>query len=319
MSRAAAMERASSSMPAAAEVPAGVLRRALLGAALVLGAIAWAYWPVLSGLVREWWNNEDYSVGGLVPLIAAYLLWADRRKLAQLPVRPAWLSGLAALLAVQGLWVYGFLHVYESIERYALLLTAMAALLLICGWRVTLHLKWVLLFGLLMIPPPGRIQNLISAPLQDVATVGAVMALELIGMTVDREGHVIVLNEDTRLAVAEACSGLRMLTAFMVVAATLAFLVERPAWQRTVVVLSSVPVAILCNLIRLVVTALLFVLVGSGVAEKFFHDFAGVLMMPLAVAILMCELWILKQLVLAEHEPPAASASGASQRRRART
>ena len=85
----------------------------------------------------------------------------------------------------------------------------------------------------------------------------------------------MVLNHEVRVAVAEACSGLRMLTAFVVVAAALAYVVNRPRWQKAALVVSSVPVAILCNLARLVATAILFMLVSSEFGERFFHDFAG--------------------------------------------
>jgi exosortase len=107
----------------------------------------------------------------------------------------------------------------------------------------------------------------------------------------------MLLNGDTPVAVAEACSGLRMLTAFVVVAAFMAFVLRRPAWQRIALVASSVPIAIVCNLVRLVATAELFVLVSSDIGERFFHDFAGLTMMPLAVLMLVGELWLFSVLV----------------------
>ncbi len=89
-----------------------------------------------------------------------------------------------------------------------------------------------------------------------------------------------------------------MLTAFVVVSATLAYVVNRPRWQKVALVLSSVPVAILCNLIRLVVTAILYMVASGETAERFFHDFAGLTMMPLAVLILIGELWIMARLIV---------------------
>ena len=157
-----------------------------------------------------------------------------------------------------------------------------------------------MLFLFLMVPLPGRIHNLISGPLQKLATTGAVFCLELIGITVAREGNIIVLNDRVPVAVAEACSGLRMLTAFVVVASVLAYIVNRPRWQKVVLLCSSVVVAIVCNLIRLVVTAGLFLYTSSAAAERFFHDFAGWTMMPLAILLLLGELWIMAQLVVDE-------------------
>jgi exosortase/archaeosortase family protein len=111
----------------------------------------------------------------------------------------------------------------------------------------------------------------------------------------------LVLNERTRLAVVEACSGLRMLTAFIVVAATLAYVVKRPRWQKAIVLLSSIPVAIACNAARLIVTAWLFLWASSETAERFFHDFAGLTMMPLAVLLLVAELWLMNKIVSGKH------------------
>ena len=182
-----------------------------------------------------------------------------------------------------------------------MVLTVVGIVLLVGGRRVAREVRWILVFLLLMVPLPGRIHNLISGPLQNLATAGAVVSLELSGVTVIREGNVMLLNGDVAVAVAEACSGLRMLTAFVVVAATLAYVVKRPFWQKATLVVSSIPLAILCNLIRLVVTAVLYLVASGETAERFFHDFAGLTMMPLAVLLLIGELWIMARLVVEDH------------------
>ena len=106
-----------------------------------------------------------------------------------------------------------------------------------------------------------------------------------------------------------------MLTAFVVVAATLAYVVERPRWQKAVLVISSVPIAIACNLARLCVTAVLYVVASSETAERFFHDFAGLSMMPLAVLILAGELFLMARLVVPEEQAANGQASTAAARR----
>jgi len=267
-----------------------------VAALALLGIVIWSYAQTIAPLVREWMEDDDYSVGQLVPLAALYLLWHDRKKLAQCRMAPAW-SGIAVILLAQIVRVIGFAEMYESIERYALVLTIVGVVLLVAGWQVSRQLVWILLFLFLMVPLPGRVHNMIAGPLQNLATAGAVMTLELLGIMVSQEGNVMVLNDNVPVAVAEACSGLRMLTAFIVVASVLAYIVKRPWWQKAVLVVSSIPVAIICNLIRLVVTAILFLVTSSQVAERFFHDFAGWTMMPLAVFMLLGEMWILSRLV----------------------
>jgi exosortase len=297
--------------------PSPESQRDLFGLAVaipVLGLLVWAYWPILSMLVIEWGRDQDYSVGQLVPFVALYLLWHERHAVRKCKIKPCW-WGIGVILLAQAARLFGLLFLFESAERYSMVLTFIGLVLLIYGWDVFRKTQWILLFLFLMIPLPGRIHNLISGPLQGIATAGAVVLLELFGTTVVREGNVIMLNDSQPLAVAEACSGLRMLTAFVVVAATLAYVVNRPRWQKGIVVASSIPVAIICNLARLFVTAQLYLVASSDTAERFFHDFAGLSMMPLAVLILAGELVLLSKLVIPEgtHQPagrrPGSAAS----------
>ncbi len=267
--------------------------------ALVVAAMVWSYWPTMYNLFLDWQRDDNYSVGQLVPLAALYLVWQERHGLSRCRVTPCWWGLVLVLLGEAGR-AFGLLWLYESAERYALVLTIIGTVLLAAGRDVFRHVRWILLFLFLMVPLPGRIHNLISGPLQTWATTGAVFCLELFGMTITREGNVMVLNHTVEVAVAEQCSGLRMLTAFIVLAATLAFVVKRARWQKIVLLVSSIPVAIACNIVRLVATAALFATVSSDAAEKFFHDFAGWTMMPMAIFVLMFELWIMAKLVVDE-------------------
>jgi exosortase len=269
-------------------------------AALCL-SLAWAYWSTAAGLYREWQNDPNYSVGQLVPLAALYLLWNDRECLARCSVAPYWWGIGVVLVALAGR-LFGLVWLYESAERYAMVLTIVGLALLIGGRQVFRSVFWILAFLFLMVPLPGRIHLLISGPLQQTATSGAVFGLELLGIMVGRQGNQILLNQEVPINIAEECSGLRMLTAFIVVAATLAYVVQRPRWQKVVLVCSSIPIAILCNIVRLIVTAFLFLNLRSELAERFFHDFAGVTMMPLAVLLLLAELWIMSKLVVPEEQ-----------------
>jgi len=270
-----------------------------------LATLTWAYWTTIYALASDLDRDENYSVGLLVPFVAVYLAWRERAALGACQLRPSWWAGIGLLLVAQAGRFYGLVYLFESAERYALVLTIAGLVLMVAGWQVFRRLAWVLLFLFLMIPLPGRIHNMISSPLQSQATTGAVFLLELFGAAVHRAGNVLTVN-DAEVAVAEACSGLRMLTAFVVVAATLAYLVNRPRWQKAVLLASSVPIAIACNLARLVITAALFGAGYSKAAETFFHDFAGLAMMPLAVFILAGELWLMKRLVIADPAPHAA-------------
>lgn len=273
------------------------------------GALVWCYWPVLASLHLDWMTDENYSVGQLVPFAAVFVLWHKRSALSAMKPRICW-AGAGVICLSLLMRLAGLVYLYESAERYAMLLSLYGVVLLCMGWKATWSLRYILTFLLLMIPLPGRVHNLISGPLQNQATAGAVFCLELLGVTVTQSGNTIVLNHATELAVAEACSGLRMLTAFVVVSAVLAMIIQRPSWQKFVLLASSIPVAIVCNLIRLLVTAYLYMTLDSAVAEKFFHDFAGLVMMPLAIGMLLGELWLMQALTIAEQPDKTQEPAG---------
>lgn len=280
--------------------------------AVLLGALGWCYWATLRGLFAEWRASDEYSVGMLVPLVAIFVLWSQRKRLFAPPWRVAW-SGLLVFAAAQAVWFLGVFRDHVSLTRYSLVFALVSVVIVVLGWRVALRLKWLALFLMLMVPLPGRVHDAVSLPLQDIATRSAVFNLELLGFWVTRAGNIITVNEVTQVAVAEACNGLRMLTAFVFVCATMAFIVGRPPWQRAIVVLSAIPIAVVTNTIRLVATVILFDLTRTDFAERFFHDFAGILMMPLAIAVVLGELWLLQRLTTAP--PPARAAAARTARK----
>ncbi len=277
----------------------------VVAGALLLAVTAWSYWATIVDLFKEWQRNEDYSAGQLVPLVALVFLWVERKRLAECVLKPCWWGGITLLVLAQSGRAFGLLFMFESAERYSLVLAIWALVLLVAGRHVLQRVVWILLFLFLMVPFPGQIHNRISGPLREMATSGSVFLLEVFFSGIRREGHIIHVGDHT-LGVLEACSGLRMLTAFIVVAAFIAYMVKRPRWQKAVVVLLSIPIAVACNVIRIFVTALLIVLVGSEVGEKFFHDFAGLVMMPAAVMLIFSELWLLEKLVEPEPDPKDA-------------
>ena len=268
----------------------------------LLAVTAWSYWRIVASLFREWNINDDYSAGQLVPLVALFLVWRERKNLRKCRLKPCWLLGIALLILAQATRFFGLVFMFQSIDNYSLVLTIAGLVLMVADWQVFRCVSWILLFLFLMLPLPGRVHNLISGPLQSMATTGAVFFMEAFGVRVSQQGNVMMLNQDTPLAVAEACSGLRMLTAFIIVAAFIAYMVKRSRLQKAVVLASSIPVAVICNIIRIFVTAVIMLHLSSEAADKFFHDFAGIVMMPIAVLLIFGELWLMEMLTLPETE-----------------
>lgn len=264
-------------------------------ATLLLATLA-SYWDLLRDLIAFWQQNGDYSVGMLVPFAAVYLIWSRRAALRDVDVRPA-ATGLALLLVAQAMRIAGLYWAYESLERLSLVMSIWAVVWACGGWALLMRLRWILLFLLIMLPLPGRVHDAIALPLQQYATALAVFGLELSGYFVGRDGNVLHLDGTTTVMVAEACSGLRMLMAFVFTAALLAFVVQRPVWMRVVLLLSSVPVALLCNGLRVFATSVAVHHLDDPILETQFHDWAGLAMMPIAIGALLGKLHLMQAVV----------------------
>ena len=262
----------------------------ILSIAALTACFAWSYRADLLDLWYVWLRSDEYSSGMLVPILAGYVLWLRRDRLRQVHVRWSVL-GLIGLTVAQAFRVFGLIYMYQSAERLSIVMTIGSCVLLLGGKVLFRKTFTVLLFLLLMLPWPARLQNKIALPLQGYATDSAVFCLETLGYDVISEGTVIHIG-DTSVAVAEACNGLRMITAFFVIAGLVALIARRSTWEKVAVFLSSLPIALICNTIRLAVTAIAFTIIKGETYEKVFHDFGGYAMMPLALGIIVFELWI---------------------------
>jgi exosortase len=266
----------------------------------VIAALLWSYWATVTELWEIWMGSDEYSAGVLVPLLALYVVWLRRREIGCNGFRPAAAAGGVAFLFAQVIRGVGLRFMYGSGERLSLILSLGALILLLCGWSVLRKTATILLFLCLMLPWPNRIQSAISLPLQNWATTSAVFCLELLGYGVQRDGNIIhIVGTDASVAVAEACNGLRMVTAFFVIGSLVVLLAQRAWWEKTLVFASSVPIAMICNTLRLTATAIAFTLIKGQYWPKMFHDFGGYAMMPVALAMVVGEFWILTLLTTA--------------------
>jgi exosortase len=289
----------------AARLPAGAPRSGsylayAIGGLIVLAALLWSYGPTITDLLKEWKISDEYSCGKLVPFLTVYVLWLRRRDLWSVPVRPALLLGMGGFLLAQAVRALG-LDFYSFAERFSIVLSLAAVVLLILGWRYLAKLATVLLFLCLMLPWPHRIQGIVTLPLQRWSTTSAVFCLELAGYEVRQDGNEITMGT-VHVAVAEACNGLRMITAFFVITGLVVLLVKRAWWEKLIILASSLPIAFLCNTLRLAATAVCFTIIKGEEVEQWFHDWAGYAMMPLALALVVGELWLLARLTTSPME-----------------
>jgi exosortase len=279
--------------------------RALAALAAALGTLLWAYWTTLNETARQWASDPQYSHGYLVPVFAAFLLWTRRQRLVPAALRPSgW--GAAFLLGGVLLRLGGTFFHFEWFDPLSLLPSLAGVCLLLGGWAA---LRWcwpAILFLFFMIPLPYTVSVLLARPMQNVATVASTFLLQTLGWPALSEGNVILINE-VELNIVEACSGLRMLVIFFALSTAVVLVVQRSAWEKAVIVLSSLPIALVANVLRITLTGVLHDAVDDKGAHEFFHDMAGWLMMPVALALLVIELRVLSKLFI---EPPRRWAYG---------
>lgn len=263
-------------------------------------ALFWADWPSLRGMISRWSSDPRYSHGFLVPAFAVYLAWSRRAMLASAPPRPsplglAWIIG-GAFLGLIGARFY--LAWFESLA----LLPSLAGICLIAWGRPALRWAWPsIAFLIFMLPLPYQVEVSLGAPLQRAATAASTYALQTIGLPAVAEGNIILID-DARIGVVEACNGLGMLLMFFAFASAIALAIRRSAIDRALIVFSAAPIAFLANVSRIAATGVLHRFAGGPAADSFYHDLAGWLMMPAAMIVFWMEMGLLSHLFTG---PPA--------------
>lgn len=270
--------------------------------------LLWAFWSSFVEMSGRWANDPQYSHGYIVPIFACVLLWF-RRETFPFESVGVNLWGLALLLVAVVFRVASaqlYLEWFESLS----LIPMVGGLVLLCfGWRVLLWAAPAIAFLAFMIPLPYSIETAMRGPLRRLGTISSTYVMQMLGLRAYSEGNVIVMDSNS-IGVAEACSGLRMLVIFFALSTAVAMISQRAWWERLIVVLSAVPIALIANITRITVTGMLFEYAGAEIAEKVFHDLAGWLMMPYGLALLGLESWVLSRLFIQEDEVPLPPVTG---------
>jgi exosortase len=266
-------------------------RSRLFGTFAFSVAIAILFRALLAGCMNRWMTEPQYSHGFAIPVMALGLGWFRREKFLPGTARSG-LYGLALILfGIAGHVAAVYCYV-EAIDAISFLLVAMGTTLLIWGRRAFWGLWPAILFLGFMLPLPFQIERALSGPLQILGANEAAWYIQTFGIPAIAQGNTILMG-DTRLGVAEACSGLRMLLVFLAISTAAVIISRRMAWEKLLMLMSALPIALICNVARIVATALVHQSLGRATADLVFHDLSGWLMMPLAMLLLFLELKLL--------------------------
>ncbi len=238
--------------------------------AAVLGVL---YWGILRDLALQWWDDANYSHGFLVPIFTAFLLWRQRAQLTELRPHgsmlglPILLTGIAALLL-------GDIGAENFLMRSSLIVILAGLILFHLGPRIFRVVLFPLGFLFFMVPLPAILFYAVTFPLQHFAAQQAAWMLDLLGVPVFLDGNIIQLSQIS-LGVTEACSGIRSLISLLGGAVAWAYLLLPAGWPTVAFVASTLPITIVANAGRVVLTGLIAQWLGVEYASGFFHEFAG--------------------------------------------
>lgn len=277
---------------------------AWIGIGVFIVVLIFAYANSFERVLREW-KTPEYSHGYLIPAFAAALLWLRRELFDRdFPNWERWV-GVGVLALGILIRVYAARTVRPIIDDASFIPCVLGVFIMVGGLRVVRWAGPPICFLAFMYPMPGVLRDNILRPLQSVATKFSVYAMQTLGVETYADGNVIHL-EKMEMNVVDACSGLRMLTILLALAVAMVMVLSnRPWWERLAVLLSAGPVALLVNVIRITITGLMYNMnVSSEIANKFFHDFAGYIMMPMALGLLYLEVTILSKLVIETDDRP---------------
>jgi exosortase len=251
-------------------------------AVVVLTAVALVvcYAPTLRGMFGQWSNDEDMSHGFLVPVVILWIIWRERGRWQGLEPDPSW-WGFAILASAAGLQFAGVLGAGLFAGSVALLVSLAGAVLCIGGFAWLRALAFPLILALFMLPKLAIVYNQVTLPLQLAASRIAADILTFAGIGVIREGNILDVGGH-KVAVVEACSGIRYLLSLGFMAVVFAYLSDSKPWMRLVLLAAAVPLAILANAVRVAAAGWLPPLEG-GVP----HAICGLFIFVLCMATLV--------------------------------
>ena len=256
---------------------------------LIIGALfGFLFRSEIDGIINRWVTDSSWSHGFLIPLFSLYFIDQHKREILNLRTRPNYLG---LLLLICGIIFYPFniIHFQYGYLRPMVMIASLGAIVLFLGGWLLVKYTWLpIAFLVFAVPLPQRFYNSLTIPMRRWAATVASGLLNLVhDLEASANGVVIDVfyrgqSLEPALDVAEACSGMRLLLAFMALGVAMAYIHERRLWQRLVLVVSTVPIAVLCNIVRVTVTGFIYILIHPRYAQGVYHDMLGMAMLPLA-------------------------------------
>ena len=240
------------------------------------------------------WNSPEYSHAYLIPGISLFIIWQNYSPIRRSKFTGTWLGVLLLVCGLFLLLVGEFSTLYVIVQ-YSFLVVLCGLILSLTGISKFYLFLIPILLLFFTIPLPAFLYNGLSSFLQLVSSKIGVEVIRLFGISVFLEGNVIDLG-NYQLQVVEACNGLRYLFPLVALGVITSYFYDDAWWKKVIIVLSTVPITVLMNSIRIGVIGILVEYWGIEMAEGFLHDFEGWIIFMVCFAILLFEMWLLTRL-----------------------
>lgn len=292
--------------------PSGATYATLIAAAALVASLLAFGGPLLE-LVHRWYSQEEYSHGFLIPLIVAWLIWSRRDAIVASVGEPSW-SGPALILLAAVMHVLGKLSSLFILSQVGFVVALIGIVLGLGGYSLLRVMFLPIIFLLFAIPLPYFIDSVLSYRLQLISSGLGTAFIRLFQIPVFREGNVIDLGA-YQLQVVEACSGLRYLYPLMTLGFLAAYFFQAPIWQRAVIFLSTIPITIVMNSLRIGIVGILVDNFGPQDADGFLHMFEGWVIFLACAGVLVGEMTLFSRFAAGKKffdvfHPPKITATG---------
>jgi exosortase len=254
-------------------------------AGAIVAILVGLYARVIPVWLEDLWNDPNYSHVYIVPIISGFVIWQRRRRLVALPIRGSW-RGVPLIVAGVAALVLGDIGAETFLMRTSLIVVLAGLVLFHFGSAMLRALAFPLGFCFFLVPMPAVFFYAMTSRLQNIAAETGAWGLDLLGVPVLLDGNIIQLSRVT-LGVTEACSGIRSLITLVGLGVAWAYLMLPRFWMQIVLVASVIPITIVSNAGRIVMTGLVGRWFGVEYAEGFFHFFSGWLVFVLAILCLL--------------------------------
>lgn len=232
----------------------------------------------LAWMVERWTDDieygGDYSHGWLIPFLSGYVIWRRRKELAAAEKKISY-AGLGVVVASLLLHWLGAKAQQTRLSLFALVGLSWGIPFYLCGWQVARRLIFPCAYLIFCIP--FNFLDTITHPLRLFATDASAVLLNGIGIGVEASGARLhsLTPGGFDLDVADACSGIRSLTAITALTAIYANITQYRAWKQWTIFALSMPLALAGNIVRVFTTGIVAEMFGTDTAMHLYHDFSG--------------------------------------------